>query len=116
MNEIVSVLQEWVMGLLLLALPILSVFAIKALKAWGDKLLSDIEANKPSLSWAIESAAEIAVMAAEKMKLSEFIHDKLGYALEIAQRHLDSAGWDEIDVKLVRAAIEAEVLRQFPKE
>ena len=115
MNEIVNVLQEFVMGLLLAALPVLAAFAIRALKAWADKLLSDLEANKPNVAWAIENAAEIAVRAAEKMEFSKFIDDKLTYAFEIAQRYLASAGWDEVDVELIRAAIEAEVLKQFPK-
>ena len=115
MNEIVNVLQEFVMGLLVLALPILTKFAVDALIAYKKKILAEIESSKPSLAWALESAAEIAVSAAEKMKFSEFIEDKLAYAFEIAQRYLDSEGWEEVDVALIRASIEAEVLKQFPK-
>ncbi len=115
MEQIVNVLQEFVMGLLLAALPVLAAFAIRALKAWADKVFSDIEANKPTFHWALKQAAEIAVRAAEKMEFSKFIGDKKAYAVEIVQRWLDSEGWDEVDVELVSAAIEAEVLKQFPK-
>lgn len=114
MNEIVNVLQEFVMGLLVLALPILAGYAIRALKVWGDKLIDHVE-DKGSLYWALEQAVEIAVRAAEKMNFSEFIDDKKAYAFEIAQRYLDNEGWEEIDVELLEAAIEAEVLKQFPK-
>lgn len=114
MNEIVNVLQEFVMGLLLAALPILAAFAIRALKVWGDKILTNLN-DKGSLGWALEQAVEIAVRAAEKMEFSKFIDDKKTYAFEIAQRYLDAEGWDEVDVDLVSAAIEAEVLKQFPK-
>ena len=116
MNEFVNVLQEFVMGLLLAALPVLAAYAIKALKAWGDKLLSDLENSKPSIYWALQEAAAIAVRAAEKMEFSKFIDDKKAYAFEIAQLFLDNEGWDEIDVELIEAAIEAEVLEQFPKD
>ncbi len=114
MNEIVNVLQEFVMGLLLAALPVLAVYAIRALKVWGDKVLATFE-DKGSLFWALSEAAEVAVKAAEKMNLSEFIYDKKDYALEIVQRFLDNAGWEEVDVELLEAAVEAEVLKQFPK-
>ncbi len=114
MNEIVNVLQEFVMGLLLAALPVLTVYAIRALKAWGDKAFATIN-DKGSFVWVLESAVEIAVRAAEKMEFSKFIDDKKAYAFEIAQRYLDSEGWDEVEVELLEAAIEAEVLKQFPK-
>ncbi len=116
MNEFVNLLQEVVMGLLVVALPILAGFAIRALKVWGDKVLSDLESNKPNLSWALEQAAEVAVRAAEKMNLSGFIEDKKDYAIETAQRFLNEAGWEEINFWVLEAAIEAEVLRQFPHE
>lgn len=115
MEEFVNLLQEFVMGLLVVSLPILAGFAIRALKVWGDKVLSNIERNKPSLHWALEEAARVAVGAAEKMELSKYISNKKEYALEIVQRFLDEAGWEEVDIKLVSAAIEAEVLKQFPE-
>ena len=115
MNEIVNVLQEFVMGLLLAAVPVLAAFAIAALRALVKKWLAELEASKPSIAWALAEAVEIAVRAAEKMEFSEFIDDKKTYAFEIAQRYLNGAGWDEIDIELIEAAIEAEVLKQFPK-
>ena len=115
MEEFVNFLQQFVMGVLVLAAPVLTGYAIRAIKAWGDKVLADLEIDKPNLVWALEQAAEIAVAAAEKMNLSGFIRNKREYAVEIVQRFLDEAGWDEIDVALLEAAVEAEVLKQFPK-
>jgi hypothetical protein len=103
------------MGLLIVALPILAGFAIRALKVWGDKVLSDLECNKPSLHWALEQAAEVAVRAAEKMNLSGFVANKKSYAMETVQSFLNEAGWEEINLVLLEAAVEAEVLKQFPK-
>ncbi len=114
MNEFVNLLQEVVMGLLVVALPILAGFAIRALKVWGDKVLSDLESNKPNFHWALEEAVRVAVSAAEKMNLSGFVADKKDYAMETVQRFLDKAGWEEIDLELLEAAVEAEVLKQFP--
>ncbi len=115
MNEFVNLLQEVVMGLLVVALPILAGFAIRALKVWGDKVLSDLESNKPSLHWALEEAARVTVSAAEKMDFSGFIEDKKTYAMETVQSFLDEAGWEEVNLELLEASIEAEVLKQFPK-
>ena len=115
MSEFVNALQEFAMGLLILVLPILSAFLIKALNALVKKWLAELEASKPQLSWYLNQAVELAVSAAEKSSLSGLIKDKKLYALEIAQAFLDEHGWDEVNVSVLEAAIEAEVLRQFPK-
>ena len=59
---------------------------------------------------------EGSIRAAEQMELAGFIEDKKQYALNIAQAYLNEHGWDEFDIDLLEAAIEAEVLKQFPKE
>ena len=103
------------MGLLVLVLPILSVFIIKALNALVKKWLAELENAKPDLHWYLSEAVDIAVRAAEQSNLSGFVDEKKEYALEVAQQYLDSAGWSEIDIVILDAAIEAEVLKQFPK-
>ena len=113
MNELINLLQEFAFNLAVLALPIISAFLIALLKAWIDKVLADIEANKPKLAEAIKEAVSLAVKAAEGMELGGFIDDKKQYALNIAQNWLDSEGWDEVDIDVLEAAIEAEVLKVF---
>jgi len=115
MEEFINLLQEFAFNLAVLILPILAGFAVAALRALVKKWLSDIEANKPSLAWAIKQAAEIAVRAAEQMELSGFIKEKKQYAFDIAQQWLGEQGWSEVNVAVLGAAIEAEVLKQFPK-
>lgn len=115
MNEFVDLLQEFVFNLMVIALPIISAFLVAALRALIKKWLAELEANKPQLHWYLLQAAEVAVAAAEKMDASEFIEDKKQYAIEIAQSWLDAHGWDEVDIDVLEAAIEAEVLKQFPK-
>jgi len=115
MNEFLNVLQEFAMGLLVLVLPILSVFIIKALNALVKKWLAELEVSKPELYWYLDKAVALAVAAAEKSQLSGFISDKKEYAFNIAQLWLIEHGWDEIDLDVLEAAIEAEVLLQFPK-
>jgi len=112
MNELVNVLQEFGFEILL---TIILPFVAQALLALTKKWLAELKAAKPQLMWYLERAAEVAVAAAEKMELSKYIEDKKKYAMDIAQAYLDAHGWDEIDFELLEAAIEAEVLKQFPK-
>ena len=112
MEQFIDLLQEFAFEILLtIVLP----FVAKALIALTKKWLSDIEASKPKLYWYLDEAARLAVAAAEKMSASAFIDEKKQYAIEIMQSWLDAHGWDEVDIELLEAALEAEVLRQFPK-
>ena len=113
MNQFVNILQEWVAGMVILALPVITGFAIALLKLGVDRLMQQIEENRPNLRYAIKEAVELGVRSAEQMELSGFIDDKKAHASAIAQRWLDSQGWEEIDMNLVGAAIEASVLEQF---
>ena len=115
MEQFIDLLQKFAFELAVLALPIISGFVIAALRALVKKWLGELEASKPKLYWYLDEAAELAVAAAEKMNASEFIDEKKQYALEIMQSWLDAHGWDEVDIELLEAALEAEVLRQFPK-
>ena len=115
MEQFIDLLQKFAFELAVLALPIISGFVIAALRALVKKWLGELEASKPKLYWYLDEAARLAVTAAEKMSASEFINDKKQYAIEIMQSWLDAHGWDEVDVELLEAALEAEVLRQFPK-
>jgi len=115
MEQFIDLLQKFAFELAVLALPIISGFVIAALRALVKKWLAELEASKPKLYWYLAEAAELAVAAAEKMNASEFIDEKKQYALEIMQSWLDAHGWDEVDIELLEAALEAEVLRQFPK-
>ena len=113
MEEFINLLQEFAFNLAVLALPVISAFLIALLKAWIDKVLADVEAQRPKLAEAIKEAVSLAVKAAEGMELGGFIEDKKQYALNIAQNWLDSEGWDEVDIDVLEAAIEAEVLKVF---
>ena len=115
MEEFVNLLQEFAFNLMVIALPILAAFAIALLKAGVKKVLAEAEAAKPELAGFLRVAAELAVAAAEQMELAGFVQDKKEYALEVVQKFLDEHGWNEVDVAVLEAAIEAEVLKQFPK-
>ena len=117
MEQFIDLLQKFAFELAVLALPIISGFVIAALRALVKKWLGELEASKPKLYWYLDEAAELAVAAAEKMSASAFIvaEDKKQYAIEIMQSWLNAHGWDEVDIELLEAALEAEVLRQFPK-
>ena len=111
MEQLVNILQEFGFEILL---TVILPFVAQALIALTKKWLAEIKNAKPQLFWYLEKAAEISVAAAEKMNLSEFISDKKQYAIEIAQSYLDAHGWSEVDIDLLEAAIESEVLKQFP--
>ena len=114
MEQFVNLLQEFAFNLAVIALPILAAFLIALLNAWVKKVLAEVEANKPSLYWAMTEAVGIAVRAAEKMDLSTFVGGKKAYALEVAQGWLNGQGWEEVDIFLLSAAIEAAVIENFP--
>ena len=115
MSEFVDLLQEFVFNLMVIAMPIISAFLIAALRALIKKWMAELEASKPEFAHYLKAGVEIAVAAAEKMELNGFIEDKKQYALNILQSYLNEHGWDEFDVDVLEAAIEAEVLKQFPK-
>lgn len=115
MNEFVDLLQKFAFELAVLALPIISGFLIAALRALVKKWLAELEASKPKLSGYLKEAVEMAVAAAEQSNLAGFVEDKKQFALNIAQVWLDEHGWNEVDIDLLEAAIEAEVIKQFPK-
>lgn len=115
MEEVINLLQEFAFNLAVVALPIIAGFLVAALRALVKKWLTELEINKPKLTWYLGEAVSIAVSAAEQMELAGFVEDKKQYALEIAQQFLDEHGWSEVNVDVLEAAIEAEVLKQFPK-
>ena len=115
MNEVINLLQGFAMGLLELMLPIVAGFVVAALIVLKNKWLQELENSKPELRWYLDEAVSLAVAAAEQSHLIELISDKKQYAVEVAQIWLDAHGWDEVDIDVLEAAIEAEVLKQFPK-
>ena len=115
MEQILDLLSQALQSLLVALLPILVVFIIRWVKAKTDAALVELEETKPSLYYVLTTIAELAVQAAEQMKLAGFIEDKRKYAFEIAQKYLDAKGL-EVDIDLIYAAIEAAVLENFPKK
>jgi len=115
MEQLVNVLQQVLMGLLVALVPVLTKFIIEVLVAYKNKLVAELENAKPELFWYLEQAAILGVAAAEQSGLAKLVKDKKAYAIEVAQQWLDAHGWSEIDIVILDAAIEAEVIRQFPK-
>ena len=113
MEQIIDLLQEFVFNLMVLALPIIAGFVIALLKAWIEKVLADVEEARPKLADAIRQAVSLAVKAAEGLSLAGVINDKKSYALSIAQIWLDEEGLGEINLGILEAAVEAEVLKVF---
>ena len=112
MEELINILQKFGFEILL---TVILPFIASALAALTKKWLAELEAKKPQLWAYLDKAVEIGVAAAEKAGAVGFIENKKQYAFQIAQQWLDEHGWDEVNVDLLEAAIEAEVLKQFPK-
>ena len=115
MEEYINLLQEFAYNLAVIALPIIAAFLIALLRAWVKKALAEAKQAKPYLYGYLKDAVEMAVGAAEQMELAGLVNDKKEYALDTVQAFLDEHGWDEVDIGVLEAAIEAEVLKQFPK-
>ena len=116
MEQIVDFLQAFLQELLVLIAPIVAGFVSAALIALTKKWLAEIEAGKPKLADAIKQAVSLAVQAAEQAGIAGLLEEKKAYALSIAESWLDQNGWEEIDLVILDAAIEAEVNKLYPKE
>lgn len=116
MEQFLDVFQKFVFNILLAILPALSVYIIAWIKAQIDIKVAQIEASKPQFASALRLAVSLAVQAAEQAGLAGLIEEKKDYAVTIAQKWLDNEGWDEFDISILEAAIEAEVNKLYPKE
>lgn len=92
-------------------LPVIAGFLVALINTWRRKLLADLEAHSPELSWYLIEGAEMAVQAAEQAGVAGLIDDKKQYALNTLQRYLDSHGLEDFDIDVLEAAIESEVLK-----
>ena len=104
-------LSELAQSLLALALPIIAAYVAHAVKSFYDAKLADLKASAGENSWLVDQAINTAVHAAEQ--LLEGSKPKLDYAIETATDLLAKRGVT-LDLKTLRALIEAEVNREFP--
>ena len=109
-----ELLSQVLMAVLTICLPPLVTIAVKWLNAKTNEIKQQIEQNNPGWGYALEEAAALAVSAAEQSKLAGLIADKKAYAIDIIEKWLE-ARKIHIDLDLIEAAIEAEVIRQFPQ-
>ena len=116
MGDFVDVGQKFLFLIAQALLPILAGYVVVFVKKFLDLQMAKLEQNNPTLADGIRQAVSLAVKAAEQAGAAGLIEDKKDYAIAIAQRWLDEQGWDEFDVDILEAAIEAEVLRLFNSE
>ena len=112
--DIMELASQFLEFILAAVLPILAVFVAKYLQAAIGKYVAEAEAQYPDIFSVVEMVAAQVVAAAEQAGAAGFIDSKIDYALEMAARWLAEYDFD-IDLDLIRAAIEAEVKRQFGK-
>ena len=108
-------LSDFLEILLAALLPVAVGFAVAYLKALTEKKLAEIKSEWPDAFSVVEMIASQVVRAAEQAGVAGFVDDKKKYALEMAEKWLLQYDLD-IDLDLISAAIEAEVMRQFKKE
>lgn len=111
-----SFTQQLLLNAIPLVVPIIIGVVVKLLtSAW-----SQIRQWKPDVADEMYYAAKFAVAAAEQVGLTGALKDlaesKLDYAIDMAERYLAENGIKAIDLDLLRAAIEAQVMAQFPKK
>jgi hypothetical protein len=109
-------IQQVLLNAIPLLVPVIIGVVVKLLtSAWAE-----IKQWKPDVADEMHYAAKFAVAAAEQVGLSGALKDlansKLDYAIEMAEKYLAEKGIKYIDLDLLRAAIEAQVLAQFPKK
>jgi hypothetical protein len=96
-------------------LPILALSLVTMVITWAKKGWQEIKSRAgEDLAYFMEQAADIAVKAAEQMKIKDYIKDKKTTALEIAQGYLNSHGFKNFDLGVLGNLIEAKVIENFP--
>lgn len=111
MDQWIDVFQKFVFNIAVATLPFLSVFIIAWIKAQVELKMAQIEEIKPKFADALRVAVALAVQAAEQAGLADLIDDKKMFAIETAEAFLVDVGWEEFDLNVLAAAIEAEVLQ-----
>ena len=105
----VAYITELLQALVLAIVPVLAGMAAKWLATQGKIAKEKLTADQ---LYALEIFIRTAVYAAEQMKASQFITDKLDYATLQVQMWLNAKGI-AMDANEIRARIEAAVLQEF---
>lgn len=112
MEQLIEALTTFAQQLLLVSLPVLAAAGVGYVLVKWQEVRASLPAKDLML---LEYVCGLAVAAAEKAKLSGLIQDKKEEAIKFAQSYLNSRGV-HIDVGIIAMAIEAAVLKQFPKK
>jgi len=102
-------ITELLQALILATVPVLAGMAAKWLATQSKIAKEQLTADQ---IYALEIFIRTAVYAAEQMKASNYIQDKLNYATDSVQMWLDVKNID-MDAHEIRARIEAAVLAEF---
>lgn len=107
-----SFLTQLLLGLISVFVPVFTAWLGVKIKA----AVADIKRrNGEDFEWALDSAVSVAVLAAEQAHLAGYIQDKKTYALGVVEKMLAERGV-KIDLDVISAAIEAEVMKAFNKK
>lgn len=105
----VAYITQLLQALILATVPVLAGMAAKWLATQGKIAKEQLTADQ---MYALKIFIHTAVFAAEQMKASDYIGDKLDYATDSVQMWLD-AKKIAMDAHEIRARIEAAVLAEF---
>jgi len=107
-----KVLSDFVQAMLLATAPVLGVFLVKAVIAWGQKLAAQAKEAQPDLFSQVEWIAKTAVKAAEQSGAVTLGQEKKAYAINAIEKWLAEKGLT-LDIDLIDAAVEAAVFEEF---
>ena len=105
-----EVLSKFVETFLLALAPVLASLVVAFVAVKVKQLWAEFSAVNPKVAEYLAQAAEMAVNAAEQAGVAGLIDDKLAYAMDIAEKYLKENYNLVIDLDLIAAAIEAEVM------
>jgi hypothetical protein len=88
---------------------VLSALAVQGIKYVSNK----VKEMQPELFAELEWIVPLAVKAAEQAGAANLIADKKEYAIDAVEAYLAEYGFEDVDFRVIEAAIEAEVLEQF---
>lgn len=107
-----DVLSKFVESFLVALAPVLASLVVAWVSLQVKAMWAKFKEKNPEISYYLEQAAQMAVIAAEQANLSGLAIEKKEYALAIAEKYLEETLGLQIDLDLIAAAIEAEVFKR----
>jgi hypothetical protein len=114
-QQLLDMLTQFVMIVAAASLPVVAAYLAKLIKVKIAVAHAELDKTYPSIMSNLEWFAAIAVNAAESAGLNGLVKDKKQYAMDLAEKFLETKGIF-VELDLLDAAIEAAWIEAYGQE